>query len=346
MNEYARMMHIPQGRSEPHGRRPVGIVGASGYVGQELTRLLAQHPALVVRERMTARPGVVPDAPESEFDEPLSALDVEAFSTLEGVFLCTPHGAATELARAALAAGCKVVDLSADFRLRDPTRYAAAYGQAHGAPELLGEAVYGLTEHAREGLDRARLVANPGCYPTAVLLPLLPLLAAGAIDGESPIIADCKSGLSGAGKTPSAKSHFGAVHENFQAYSVGDHRHAPEIHQEARTERIVFVPHLLPVFRGILATIYVTPAPGTSAADLRSILASRYEGERFVRVLGRSMPRLSDVQRTNLCAIGLADAWGQVVIVSVIDNLVKGAAGQAIQNMNRLLSIDEGAGLA
>jgi N-acetyl-gamma-glutamyl-phosphate reductase len=340
------MKHIHGQRAARPAGRPVGIVGASGYVGRELVRLLDGHPALTVASRMSSRAGVAPEPPESELEAPLAPLDVEGFSRLQGVFLCTPHGAAAPLARAALAAGCKVVDLSADFRLKDLQRYEQVYGQAHPAPELCAEAVYGLTEHAREALDAARLVANPGCYPTSVLLALKPLLEAGAIDARAHIVADCKSGLSGAGKTPSAKTHFGAVHEDFQAYGVGDHRHAPEIHQEAGTERVVFVPHLLPVFRGILSTIYVTPSAGLAASDLRAILATRYEGERFVRVLERSMPKLSDVQLSNRSLIGLADAWGQVVIVSVLDNLVKGAAGQAIQNMNRMLGIDEGAGLS
>jgi N-acetyl-gamma-glutamyl-phosphate reductase len=326
-------------------RAPVAILGASGYAGRELARWIENHPSMEVAARMSARAGVEPEPPESELEEPLEALDLDQLERFRGVFLCTPHGTATPLAQAALAAGCRVVDLSADFRLRDPELYRSVYGLEHQAPELLTEAVYGLTERAREAVSTARLVANPGCYPTSVLLPLEPLLAGELIEDAAPIVADCKSGVSGAGKTPSPRTHFGSLDENFLAYGVGVHRHASEIHQEAGTARVVFVPQLLPVFRGILSTLYLTPRPGIDARVVRKALLEAYAGEPFVRVLRSGLPELHQVQRTNLCVIGVADAWGQVVVISALDNLIKGAAGQALQNMNLMLGLPEGAGL-
>jgi N-acetyl-gamma-glutamyl-phosphate reductase len=324
--------------------KSVAIVGASGYTGRELLTLLARHPSLRAGAVMTARAGVAPEAPAFPHEPTIDPLDLDRLASVDGVFLCTPHGAAADIARAALARGKPVVDLSADFRLRDPERYRAAYGAPHPAPDLLAEAVYGLTEHRRERVRRARLVANPGCYPTSILLPLLPLLEAGLL-ADAPIVADSKSGTSGAGKQPSERTHFGNVHENFCAYGVGNHRHAPEIHQEAGSSRIVFTPHLLPTFRGILSTIYVTPRPGADAAALRSCLAERYRGERFVTVYDKGQPELRNVQHTNGCHIAVAPSGPLVVLTSAIDNLQKGASGQALQNMNLLLDLPEAAGL-
>ena len=261
------------------------------------------------------------------------------------MFLCTPHGAAAPIAKAALDAGCKVVDLSADFRLRDEALYQSTYGSAHPAPLLLREAVYGLTEHARTALQHARLCANPGCYPTSVLMPLLPLLQNGMLDDQAPIIADSKSGTSGAGKAPGERTHFGNVHENFCAYGVGNHRHAPEIRQEAGTQRIVFTPHLLPTFRGILSTIYLSPKAGSTVAAMRSCLAERYAKEAFVKVYDNGWPELKCVQHSNQCHIAIGQSGPLVVVVSVIDNLVKGASGQALQNMNVMLGLPESEGL-
>jgi N-acetyl-gamma-glutamyl-phosphate reductase len=322
------------------------ILGASGYTGRELERLLRAHPSLVLDGFFSAREGETPEAPELECDRALEPLDWERVARCDGVFLCTPHGTSALLARRCLELRRKVVDLSADFRLRDAHEYERAYGHAHPAPELLARAVYGLTEHARDAVAGTELVANPGCYPTAILLALKPLLAAGLVDLAAPIVADAKSGTSGAGKQPSARTQFGSVHENFLAYAVGTHRHAPEIRQEAGTGRLVFTPHLLPVFRGILATIYVVPRAGADAAELRECLRSAYAGERFVRVFRRGQPELDRVQRTNECHVAVADGGPCVVLTSAIDNLVKGAAGQALQNMNLLLGLEEGAGLA
>ncbi len=326
-------------------KKRVAVVGATGYTGRELHRLLAKHPSLELAWFMGSREGQVPEAPELPVDPLVEPLDLARLRDVDGVFLCTPHGTSAELAKKVLDLGPKVVDLSADFRLRDPAVYAKAYGHVHPHPELLGEAVYGLTEHARERIAAARLVANPGCYPTSILLPLLPLLRAGLLDVERGIVADAKSGTSGAGKNPSARTHFGNVHENFAAYAVGNHRHVPEIWQEAGTEQLTFVPHLLPVFRGILTTLYVTPKPGTDCHAIRACLHETYTKERFVRVYGHGLPELNRVQHTNCCDIAVATCATHVVLVSAIDNLVKGASGQALQNMNVMLGLPEGAGL-
>jgi N-acetyl-gamma-glutamyl-phosphate reductase len=326
--------------------KTIAIVGASGYTGRELLALAARHPRLRATVVMTARAGAQPEPPAFPNDPRIDALDLQRLADVDGVFLCTPHGAASEVARAALALGKKVVDLSADFRLRDASAYLRAYGSPHPAPELLQQAVYGLTEHTRERVQQAWLVANPGCYPTSILLPLLPLLERALLDPQAPIVADSKSGTSGAGKTPSERTHFGNVHENFCAYAVGSHRHAPEIWQEARTERIVFTPHLLPVFRGILSTIYVTPAAGVGADQLRARLRERYAEERFVRVYDQGLPELRSVQHTNQCHVAVVPHGPLVAIVSAIDNLQKGASGQALQNMNLMLGLAEADGLS
>lgn len=324
----------------------VAILGASGYTGRELLRLLAQHPGLEASQVMTARPGVQPEPPQFPGEAPIAPLDFDRLADVDGVFLCTPHGAASAAAQAALAAGCKVVDLSADFRLRSPALYQQTYGAPHPAPELLQQAVYGLSEHAREAVRAAQLVANPGCYPTSVLLPLLPLLQRDLLDPSAPIVADAKSGTSGAGKNPSERTHFGNVHENFCAYGLGTHRHLPEIHQQAGTDRIVFVPHLLPVFRGMLTTLYLQPMPGIDAAAVRHCLAERYAQEPFVTVYDQGLPELKFVQFSNQCHLAVGQCGGMVVVVSAIDNLVKGASGQALQNMNLMLGLPETAGLS
>lgn len=326
-------------------KRRCAVVGASGYTGRELLQLLAQHPLLTATVAMTARPGATPEPPAFPGEPAIEPLALDRLDAVDGVFLCTPHGAAAEIARAALARGKKVVDLSADFRLRDAQRYATVHGAAHPAPELLARAVYGLTEHARAAVRGADLVANPGCYPTSILLPLLPLLAAGLLDPVAPIVADSKSGTSGAGKSPTERTHFGNVHENFCAYGVGTHRHAPEIWQQAATERIVFTPHLLPVFRGILSTIYVTPAPGATADTLRGCLREHYADEPFVRIYTQGLPELRAVQHGNQCHVGVVPSGPLVVVVAAIDNLQKGASGQALQNMNLMLGLPETAGL-
>ena len=322
------------------------VLGASGYTGREIAALLARHPSLELDGLYSSREGEDPPAKDLPFDPDVEPLDWKRLEGVDGVFLCTPHGISAALAARCLELGLKVVDLSADFRFEDPAVYARVYGHAHPAPGLLPEAVYGLTEHARVEIEGSRLVANPGCYPTAVLLALKPLLAAELVDLHDAVVADCKSGVSGAGRSPTARTHFGSVQENFAAYGVGTHRHTPEIHEQAGTTRIVFVPHLLPVFRGILATLYVKPAGTARAADLLGCLAEAYAGEPFVKAYPRGLPELDRVRHTNECHLGAADADGLVVIVSALDNLVKGASGQALQNMNLLLGLPEGAGLS
>jgi N-acetyl-gamma-glutamyl-phosphate reductase len=326
--------------------KQVAILGASGYTGREVQRLLRNHPGMQLAQAMTARADAPAAAGELPVDPDVAPLALDLLEEIDGVFVCAPHGAAAPLVAAALERDCKVVDLSADFRLRDPALYERTYGKPHAAPALLETAVYGLTEHRRTQVARASLVANPGCYPTSILLPLLPLLGAGdLLDPQAAIVADAKSGVSGAGKTPTDRTHFGSVHENFLAYAVGNHRHTPEIHQEAGTGRILFVPHLLPVFRGILTTLYLRPARGVDAARVRACLAAAYADEPFVRVYDRGLPELDRVQHTNRCDLAVAQVQDHVVVVAAIDNLVKGAAGQAIQNMNLMLGLAETAGL-
>ena len=329
-----------------NGVKKVGVIGAPGYTGQELLKILARHPAADATVVMTARADRTPAPPALPVDTPPDPLDLGRLDTVDGVFLCTPHGAAAPLVQAAIGKGTKVVDLSADFRLKDKDIYEQTYGQQHPAPGLLAEAVYGLTEHHRPRIATAQLVANPGCYPTCILLALKPLLDHGLVAPGTTIVADCKSGVSGAGKQPTERTVYGAVADNFLAYGVGDHRHGPEIRQQAGTDRVVFVPHLLPMFRGMLATIYLSPQPGSSADDVRGCLREVYANETFVRVYDHGQPELNRVQHTNYCDVAVAAVREHVVLTSAIDNLGKGAAGQAVQNMNLMLGLDEEAGLS
>jgi N-acetyl-gamma-glutamyl-phosphate reductase len=269
------------------------------------------------------------------------------------VFLCLPHGPATiAAAQEVLAAGVRVIDLSNDFRLRDPRVYATWFKDPHAAPELLAEAVYGLPEGYRAQIAQARLVANPGCYPTSVLLALLPLAEAGLLDGQ--VIVDAKSGVSGAGRSLSLKTHFVETNENFAPYNIGhSHRHIAEMEQELAVAagspiHVIFAPHLLPVNRGILSTIYVRLARDTDPADVYALYTERYASEPFVRVLPQGqLPTLNHTVHTNLCVIGLqqVDDRGNWIITSSEDNLVKGASGQALQNMNIMFGLPETAGL-
>lgn len=333
-----------------------GIFGVTGYTGYELVRILAKHPDVQVQFATSHSfagkwlTDVYPQAPHlpliDEADASLEAVDV--------VFLCLPHAAAAATAVRALNAGCKVIDLSADFRLSDPAVYAQWYGHEHPAPELLetarsgfGFAVYGLTEWAREQLPGADLVAVPGCYPTSVLLGLRPLLTAN-LSISGPIIADSKSGISGAGRQASDTTHFMNVADNFAPYKIGRaHRHLPEMEQVMRWWRpdappLIFSPHLLPVPRGILSTIYVTIAGEWTLGDVAALYTEMYAHEPFVCVLPPGqMPTLAHVTHTNKCVIGLAQADHTLIITSAIDNLLKGAAGQAVQDMNVVFGLDE-----
>jgi N-acetyl-gamma-glutamyl-phosphate reductase len=330
-----------------------GIFGATGYTGFELVRILTRHPeAKIVFTTANSHAGcsladVFPAAP----DRPLIAAESAPLDEVDIIFLCLPHQAAAETALAALAAGTRVIDLSADFRLRDAAAYAAWYGRQHPAPQLLAEAVYGLTEFARAALTETRLVANPGCYPTSILLALQPLLASQiAIAGA--IIADAKSGVSGAGRAPQQHTHFVEVAGNFSPYNIGrSHRHLPEMEQAIHGWRqaappLIFSPHLLPVPRGILATIYVPLAETWAERELRALYSRAYADEPFVRVLpAGQLATLAHVTHTNRCAIALTMARNMLILTSAIDNLIKGAAGQAVQNMNVMFGLDETAGL-
>jgi N-acetyl-gamma-glutamyl-phosphate reductase len=329
-----------------------GVVGFSGYSGQELVRLLASHPLadpvlLEHRQDQGGRPSPVnhpqprraPCTPESVRAEGLAV-----------VFLATPPEVSMELAPAMLDAGAKVIDLSGAFRLRDAATYSHWYQQEHTAPHLLPEAVYGLPEFCRQPIRTARLIANPGCYPTAANLAIQPLIAAGVVDRSAGIVCDAKSGVSGAGRKASLKTSFCEIAGNFSVYSVLDHRHVAEVLMVSGLDEpeLTFTAHLLPIDRGILETIYVRTRNIKSADDLLDIYLQHYQAEKFVRLYQPgSWPDLAAVNRTNFCDIGFKfdPATGRAVIVSAIDNLVKGAAGQAVQNMNLMLGCDEAAGL-
>jgi N-acetyl-gamma-glutamyl-phosphate reductase len=258
------------------------------------------------------------------------------------VFLALPDAAAADLAPTLVDAGLRVIDLSGAFRLRDQTARARWYPDTHRLP---ADVAYGLTERERGAVARARLVANPGCYPTATLLALSPLIEAGLVLPNTDVIVDAKSGVSGAGKTPSERTHFSEVHGSMSAYGVFNHRHGAEIEQGAG-RMVTFTPHLLPIDRGILATIYVRMAPGTTEERLGDLFEQAYGGATFVRLTGPSLPEIKHVAHTNFCDIGWrVDPSGRAILVSVIDNLLKGASGQAVQNMNVMLGLDERAGL-
>jgi N-acetyl-gamma-glutamyl-phosphate reductase len=334
----------------------IGILGATGYTGVELLRLLHDHSqARVVgmtAERYAGQPieavfphlvgrGLPALTKVGDFD--LGGLDV--------VFGCLPHGTTQDVIRE-MARGPKVIDLSADFRLRDPALYEETYSQPHRATERQEEAVYGLTELARDGIRATDLVANPGCYPTAAQLPLRPLLEAGLIELD-PIVVDAKSGVTGAGRAAKETSLHAEVSEGLHAYGVSTHRHTPEIEQgladaAGQPVAVTFTPHLVPMNRGILATIYVHLAPGVQPGDLQAELERRYGDEPFVRVLPfKSLPATRHVRGTNLCLIAVHPGRlpGRAILLSVIDNLVKGASGQALQNMNLMLGLPETMGL-
>jgi N-acetyl-gamma-glutamyl-phosphate reductase len=334
----------------------VAVVGASGYTGAELVRLLGRHPGVEIaaltaeRKAGQALAEVFPHLGGLALP-PLVALDRVDWAGVAVAFLGLPHGTTQEVA-AALPAHLKVIDLSADFRLADPAEYARWYGHPHKAPALQKEAVYGLTELAREAVRAARLVACPGCYPTSAQLPLVPLLAAGVIEADD-IIIDAKSGVSGAGRALKEGSLFCEAAEGVHAYGIASHRHAPEIeqglsHAAGRPVVANFTPHLMPMNRGILSTIYVRLKGGAGADDARAALAARYAGEPFVRVLAAGQaPATRHVRGSNFCLIGVfADRVpGRAIVLSAIDNLVKGASGQAVQNMNLMCGLPETTGL-
>ncbi len=337
-------------------RIKIGILGASGYTGAELIRLLARHPeaeiTVLTADRHAGKPlgQVFPHLGGLDLPDLVKIEDAD-WSKAELVFCALPHGT-TQEAVAALPRRLKVVDLSADFRFEDPEDYARWYGHPHLALELQKEAVYGLTELKRDAVRKTRLCAVPGCYPTASLLPLVPLVDAEQIDPDD-IIIDCKSGVTGAGRSLKEDMLFAEVSEGINAYGVAHHRHTPEMEQElsaAAGRKVVvnFTPHLMPMNRGILSTIYVRLANGTTADDLRATLEARYAGEPFVRIVPKGVaPATRHVRGSNHCLIGVfADRVPRrAILLSVLDNLVKGASGQAIQNMNLMTGLAETTGL-
>lgn len=330
----------------------VAILGASGYTGAELVRMLANHPkfriTVLTGDRKAGQPlaSVFPHLGKLALPDLVAIADVD-FSQVDAVFCCLPHGTTQEVI-AGLPETLRVVDLSADFRLTSLDAYAQWYGHAHKAPELQKSAVYGLTELKREAIRSARLVANPGCYPTSVQLPLVPLLKAGLIE-TTDIIIDAKSGTSGAGRAAKEANLYCEVTEGIHAYGIASHRHAPEIEQElgavaGRDVLVAFTPHLMPMSRGMLSTIYVRTANGAKAADLRAELARVYQDEPFVGVLPEgAVPATRHVRGSNFCFMNVFDDRlpGRVIVTSVIDNLVKGASGQALQNMNLMFGLPE-----
>lgn len=333
----------------------VGIVGGTGYTGVELLRILVNHPEVelsVITSRSEEGVRVADMYPNlrGHTDLRFSVPNAEALAACDVVFFATPHGVAHSLAGDILKSGTRVIDLSADFRIRDADEWEKWYGQPHGARDLLPEAVYGLPEVHREAIKGARLIAVPGCYPTAVQLGFLPLLENNLLP-EQVLIADCKSGVSGAGRGASVGSLLCEASESMMAYAVKGHRHLPEIRQglgwaAGKDVPLTFIPHLTPMIRGIHATLYAF-APGLEA-DLQALYEARYADEPFVDVMpAGSHPATRSVKGSNMCRIAVHRhaATGQIVVLSVIDNLVKGASGQAVQNMNLLFGLDETTGL-
>jgi N-acetyl-gamma-glutamyl-phosphate reductase len=332
----------------------VGIVGGTGYTGVELLRLLSRHPevelSLITSRKETGQrvQDLFPSL-RGHVDLAFSDPDPGALEACQAVFFATPNGVAMQQARSLLHAGARLIDLAADFRLRDVRVWETWYAMTHACPELLEEAVYGLPEVNRERIRTARLVANPGCYPTAVQLGLLPLVESGAIDLDH-LVADAKSGVSGAGRKAETHVLFSEAADNFKAYGVPGHRHLPEIVQglslaAGREVGLTFVPHLTPMIRGIHATLY---ARMNRSMDLQAMYEARYAAEPFVDVLPPgSHPDTRSVRGGNTCRIALhmPQQRDTAVILSVIDNLVKGAAGQAVQNLNLMFGLPETTGL-
>jgi N-acetyl-gamma-glutamyl-phosphate reductase len=336
----------------------VAVVGVTGYSGRELCKLALRHPAMecvaVMASEATGEKPLAEIHPELRGVTTLTVRpqepDLLAAARVDTAFLCTPNEVSYELAPKLLDLGIRVVDLSGSFRLRDSASYSPWYGFHHDAPQLLRASVYGLAEWNAAELAAARLVANPGCYPTSVLLALLPLARAGMLEPGSEVLCDSKSGVTGAGRTARLDLSFGEVTENFRPYSPITHRHAPEICQELGwdLQNFTFVPHLLPVARGILSTMYLGFHAPVSSEELEAAYRRRYDGHPFVRLLGSSrLPELRGVNHTNFCDIGwrLTNGGRRAVVFSAIDNLIKGAAGQAVQNFNLMHGLDETFGL-
>ena len=332
----------------------VGIVGGTGYTGVELLRLLSRHPdveltAITSRKEAGLRVDAMYPSLRGWVDLAFTTPDEANLAGCDVVFFATPNGIAMQEAERLVEAGVRVIDLAADFRIKDIAEWEKWYGMTHASPQLVAEAVYGLPEINRDTVRTARVVANPGCYPTAVQLGFLPLIEAEVIDPAS-LIADCKSGVSGAGRKAEVHTLFAEATDSFKAYGVAGHRHLPEIRQglaavAGQPVGLTFVPHLTPMVRGIHATLY---ARLKKDVDLQGLFESRYAGERFVDVLpAGSCPETRSVRGSNTCRIAVHRPQGSdtVVVLSVIDNLVKGAAGQAVQNLNLMFGLPESTGL-
>ena len=339
-------------------RYKVGVVGVSGYAGLELVKIILSHPAMELVAAMDAaeigekslpdiHPGLrgicelVTFAPDSE--------RLKEYE-LDTVFLCTPDKVSYDLVPRMLALGARVIDFSGAFRLKDMDSYADWYGFQHAQGDLLKEAVYGLSEWNSKAIAAARLIANPGCYPTSVALALSPLIRAGMLEVGSTVICDSKSGVTGAGRGAKPELMFSEVADSFRPYNPIAHRHAPEMCQEIGWDlnNFTFVPHLLPISRGIISTIYLQFSRHVNSAQIEAEYSRRYEGRAFVRILGNSrLPELRAVTRTNFCDIAwrLTGSGRRGVIFSAIDNLIKGASGQAVQNFNLMHALDERTGL-
>ncbi|URE45835.1 WD domain, G-beta repeat [Musa troglodytarum] len=334
----------------------VGVLGASGYTGAEIVRLLANHPhfgiTLMTADRKAGQSigSVFPHLITQDLPNMVAVKDAD-FSNVDAVFCCLPHGTTQEIIKG-LPKGLKIVDLSADFRLRDINEYEEWYGLPHKAPELQKEAVYGLTEVLRGEIQNARLVANPGCYPTSIQLPLIPLIKAHLIELRN-IIIDAKSGVSGAGRGAKEAHLYTEIAEGLHSYGITKHRHVPEIEQglsDASNSKITvsFTPHLMPMSRGMQSTIYVEMAPGVNTDDLYEHLNNTYQAEEFVRLLEKGVvPHTRHVRGSNYCLMNVFQDRipGRAIIISVIDNLVKGASGQALQNLNLMMGFPEDTGL-
>ncbi|MBI2828422.1 MAG: N-acetyl-gamma-glutamyl-phosphate reductase [Acidobacteria bacterium] len=331
--------------ASPAARTRVAVAGATGYAGLELVRLLARHPTVTLTEAMssgaTGAPRPLP-ALKRIWDGSVAPLDVDRLAVNADIlFLALPEAASAEVGAALLQRDKRVIDLSGAFRIRSDADRQRWYP---ATPTLPPGVVYGLSERHAEAISRAKLVSCPGCYPTAALLALEPLADAGLIEGA--IVIDAKSGISGAGKTPSDRTHFCENHGSVAAYSVFSHRHTAEIEQELGTS-VTFVPHLVPLDRGILETIYVSLRHGTTESLVTDALQRAYASAPFVRLTGSELPEIKHVAHGNFCDIGwrVDEARGRLVMVAVLDNLLKGAAGQAVQNLNILLGLDQRTGL-
>ncbi|SET65852.1 N-acetyl-gamma-glutamyl-phosphate reductase [Natronincola peptidivorans] len=336
----------------------VGIIGSTGYVGAELTRLLSHHSEVEImfldsrsyasmeysRVYPSLRGSVEKECTSINLDEDLENIDV--------LFCALPHGLSQAAVKKIVEKGKKVIDLSADFRLKDVDVYESWYGVKHEARDQLSGAVYGLSEIYPEEIAKAQLIANPGCYPTSILLPLYPLLKEDVIDTDS-IIIDAKSGVSGAGRAPSDTNLYPQCNENIKAYSIGSHRHTPEIEQEltiaaGKELKIQFTPHLTPMTRGILSVIYISNKKGTTYQQMKDVYEKYYGDQKFIRLLEENeYPQTKAVYASNYCDISfkIDDRTQNIIIVSAIDNLVKGAAGQAVQNMNLMFGFNTDEGL-